>query len=385
MKHLSKRNTRGFTLVEMMFVLSIVSALAGVSVKVYQQHRDNLTAKETGAYLAQYNSAVRSFLGFNANDSLTNSGCAPTTGAAPCEIVGTNWLKTNDGTCAAATATSNSPEPHLACGFPDSIFGITPTTQLFISAAGAVHAVTYMGPVNGINGEQRNDLSVLAASAANAQQPTVGYSSVTGGGTPLAGTAFYQYYSFNSVEGDTWGYDPATQAEQPQDGELVAEANTAPSLDAWLRTDGSNAMQGDLDMGGNSITNADQITAGTVNADDINIDGGNIREQMANVQTVAPDAEVNMPICPAGFSPQIYVSPSQAWVPEKYIGGFDSYATVNAGGDGWIVKLLVYTDDLGGDGSGWEDAADSRATYPSGELIVITQCQEDANPRPGVS
>lgn len=247
----------GYVLVSAMLALTLVSAVMVfvLGQRLEAQIRDEAVAR--GRYLAHYNSGVRAFISDLGAQSIVSSGCA----GAPCIIAGTLWLKDSDDCPDANAAGVVSVEPYLECSFPDSFAGIQPRTAIFDTGA-AIHAVTYMGTFTGSQEEVRMDLAQLSALSAISEQPSVGMSTVTGAGTPigtpLAGTAFFQYYVYEDGL-SVWGY-AAGQAAPPADGELVAEANTAPSLDSWLRTDGSNAMQADLNMNGNDI-----VGAGTVN------------------------------------------------------------------------------------------------------------------------
>lgn len=348
---------KGYVLISAMLALAIVSAIMVfvLGQRLEAQIRDEATAR--GRYLAHYNSGVRAFISDLGVQAVVDSGCT----GLPCEITGTLWLKDSDECPAATAAGVASVEPYLECSFPDSFAGIQPRTALFDTGT-AIHAVTYMGTFRGSQEENRLDLAQLAALSAVSEQPSVGMSTVTGAGTPigtpLAGTAFFQYYVYEDGL-SVWGYAPA-QAAAPLDGELVAEANTAPSLDAWLRTDGSNAMQSDLDMNGNDIVGARavNIVDGYVGAVDARLSdavyfGGLFRH---GAFLEKPTCDRDLLVNPGGEgTPQAFVTTSGV-----------VYQTDAASGGEPLHGFLAYAVDCAGNSAAGQDNDQNTCGIPPG-------------------
>lgn len=202
------KKQRGVTLIELILVIGLISFMTVLSFAEKQAEMDNRQAVATGALLAQYNNAIRSWVSDNPNAaSVTRSGSA--------------WLKPTS--CGGSSAVE-----YLSCNFPDATpanpikFGRLSIASV-ITATGSspnrvVRVVTETSPFTLSNG-LRADLSGLAAISAAA--------SVVQGSTPVSGTEG----SFRS--------NPLTAAVT-----MVASNNA--STDAWLRTDGSNTMNNNL-------------------------------------------------------------------------------------------------------------------------------------------
>ncbi|TJY57299.1 hypothetical protein E4T66_18000 [Sinimarinibacterium sp. CAU 1509] len=301
-----KRQHGLFSLVGIMFALVILGLLLPTINGWLTESRLRTKADASGALLAQYTGALRAFLSDRGDTAIVDAGC---TVGTLCAMTGTDWLK-NSADCAVATGTLT--QSYLPCNFPNVIYGRALTTHLFVNA-GNNHAVVRMDGWVDRQQAPRPDLSTRAAVNANASTAGMGVQTVSGGGpdyaalNPLAG-AFYSYYVYET--GDAWNYDAGTEAPAPTDNQIVAESNSAPSLDAWLRTDGSNHMNADLDMDGHDIINVNNIDAnsasfaGDVTANDfiVNALGGQrVSSFWSNsIVVTAAGVDVAQPTCPAG-------------------------------------------------------------------------------------
>ncbi|MCP1674261.1 prepilin-type N-terminal cleavage/methylation domain-containing protein [Natronocella acetinitrilica] len=233
-RSLTFRHQRGFTLLELMLVIGIASA---VMIMTFQEKEREMTyarAQQLGVELYQYNNAVRSWLAVNANDASAHG-----------TYTGTAWLKS---TACGGLIDDSAPgdSAFLACQFPDQTrFGALTYTTVVGSDAddfetdagrecaamgGVVCAETHMPPVLS-RGEPAPDLAGLAAI------------------TAAGGTASNLIPTFAATDG-LFNSDPAT-------ARVTMLSSTNGGNDAWLRIDGSNRM-----AGGISWINDDRSEAG---------------------------------------------------------------------------------------------------------------------------
>ena len=181
-------------------------------------------AQITGNQLAQYNNAVRIFVGENASSS------------TPSAKTGVNWLK--DPSCGGPS--SNPAGGFLPCGFPtQTSLGQTYRTT-FTKTGGVLAASTTISkPVLvGLKGYE----AVLASKISATASATPGNISGVGADT------FYDYSANPSVN-----IASSNASANPNFGTVRSTASTNPAFGAWLRTDGSNAMKADIDMNGHSL------------------------------------------------------------------------------------------------------------------------------------
>ncbi|TAM11558.1 MAG: hypothetical protein EPN72_10805 [Nevskiaceae bacterium] len=211
-------------------------------------------------------------------------------------------------------------------------------------------------PVTGHDGQVRPDLGALAALTATGSMAGLGMTTAAGGAPPVPtiSGAFYSYYTFT---GGPWAY-AANQAPVPAVNSLVAEANTAPSLDVFLRTDGSNAMAADLDMGGHNIVNVKGIQAtGIVQAKDVvlgNLNGAALSGVWSGASTITSvPVAITKPTCPApGAVPDAVFAPqmtdfyrnndagSPTATPSGYT-GVPRYSISSASPSAWVLAAGV--------------------------------------------
>jgi len=215
-----RHNEKGFMLLQ---AVTAIALSAIVSVGLMQKNIEDQSVSQAeiaGKLIHQYTSAVAEYTSDN-----------NTTIAAGYNPVGANWLRTA-ATCGAGNGTGA--KDYLPCSFPSTFsFGLTPNT-LFTSLGGGKWSVTttFGRILNGAN--IRMDLAEIAKKAA------MGLGNEQA--TPLTSTTFHEY-KVDYTAGVT-------------EGTLLSVVNTNASTDAWLRTDGSNQMNANLNVGGNDVVNA---------------------------------------------------------------------------------------------------------------------------------
>lgn len=212
--------TRGFTLLEMVVVLAIASLLTTSFVRFIGAYLDGVTATKVGTLTSQYNNAVRNWL--IANKTVANGTTQN----------GIGWLET--AACGGTSAIL-----YLPCNFPTTPgLGGTFSTTFVNSGGGNVTATTTVGPIT-IRGLKRGDLAGLAASVAAAFYAP--------GAQP---SSSFGTYTANNPLGTV---------------EATASLTAGTNSDPWLRTDGSNKMENDINFDpaavSANINNANNVNA----------------------------------------------------------------------------------------------------------------------------
>jgi prepilin-type N-terminal cleavage/methylation domain-containing protein len=206
---------RGFTLVEMLIVLTIAASVITLGSKLALRWMEKSQAEDLGRMLAQYTAAVSNHL---------NSATPPAPGA----YTGTAWLQ-DAATCPGATG----PSDFLPCGFRTLLpWGLTFTTTV-TNVAGNFNATTTLGtaPLT-VGGKTRLDLaghSILAARSVTG-------ASDLGGAMFTLGLIDFDFNGANVIQS-------------------VVSTSSTPA-EPWLRVDGTNQMLADLNNGGNRFTNS---------------------------------------------------------------------------------------------------------------------------------
>lgn len=221
---------RGATLVELMLTLSLMGVITVSMFAQRSSEMDVVMAKGLGTQLLQYNNAVQSFIADNPN------------GTYPLPRSGTAWLKHTS--CPGG----QSPISYLPCDFPrfDTEGAIklgdmmisTRLTRQTVSGNTFIQAATDTTPIryNNVNRADLAGISALVAASGG---------SGTGSPNPLMTNS-----SFGS---------------NPQTARVTMTASSARSQDAWLRTDGSNRMSGNIVFDpANPITNREVLGVATV-------------------------------------------------------------------------------------------------------------------------
>jgi len=208
----------GFTLLELILVLAIGSTILAVTANRQAENALQSKAEQTGGLVAQYNTAVASYL-------LDNG---PTTPART--YTGTAWLKDRTN-CPGGTASVQ----YLPCGFPNTLpFNQRPTTVI-TNINGKVNATTTFGPrpLEARGGYRGDIASEVVGQALAKMQNIIGI----------------QTFALNDTNLIT---------------STVSTSGNNPS--AFFRVGGTNSMLADLDVGGHDVDNANTVNARTLRA-----------------------------------------------------------------------------------------------------------------------
>lgn len=227
----SLRSQRGQMLIGAVLAIGLLAlVLAGV-LRVWRTHQIQARANAYGQTLAQFAVGLRGYIA-------AAQGGTVTLPANPYTVNGVNWLK--PPSCGGAA--SNPAAGFVPCTFDGGLLG--PQYRTTVTQAGtAIEARTFVFvPRDMVGVAGVGSLAAATTEAALAQQAL-----------PANGT-FYTVLA-NTAANATGpvgvsGIAPANR------GRVMAIVNNSPSNDVWLRTDGTNMMLGDLNMGGRSLTNA---------------------------------------------------------------------------------------------------------------------------------
>ena len=233
------RGQRGNAVIAALIGIAIVGALAVAWLRLAEQQRQDDMAKDAGRSVAQFAVGLRGFV----SAVQANNGLAF---ASP--RVGVDWLKPP----ACGGLPTNPVVGFLPCNYRAGGIGkdfsstvtVDPTTNVVEAR------MNYLVPAG------RDQGSRVAAAREVALQARA--NQVSG-----SGTSFFQAWANVPVTATA----PASPTVAPgaDAGRVLLVINNAPSNDVWLRTDGTNRMLANLNMGGNSIGNArDGAFAGNV-------------------------------------------------------------------------------------------------------------------------
>jgi type II secretory pathway pseudopilin PulG len=229
----NQRAQRGFALLASVVGVALFTYMLSIGAQAFAVWLEHQDAQVKGVRVAQYNSAVASWI--NA------AGAAVPTG----NYNGIGWLQ-NAATCAGATGAAD----FLPCGFDGLLsFGLQFNTQVDTNAtdpavpAGRVRAVTNLGTPR-LPGAGSPPLMAYGGALLQAAQAYVGISQLRA--QNLVGLTSYRLLP-----------DPAGG---PND-QLIAQVDTSVNVDPWLRVDGSNSMQANLNVGGNDVVNSRDVNA----------------------------------------------------------------------------------------------------------------------------
>lgn len=219
-----KKNQNGYTLLEMMMVVGLVTFMTILSMQRDAFDLEVTKAKAVGSELLQFNNAVRSWLSNNV-------------GASPAVYNGTAWLKHTS--CTGGLSGIG----YLPCNFPDyssanpSKFGNLSITSSITTTGTSPNQITTVtsstSPFRLDAGEPRSDLSGVAA--------IVAASGRTIDGTPALMT----------TEGSF--------AANPLTAIITMRSRNNGSTDAWLRTDGSNTMNSNITFKSSNGSNLREV------------------------------------------------------------------------------------------------------------------------------
>lgn len=266
---------RGFSLLGVLLGLGVAASVAAIALEMqHRQFMDDLAA-EAGTDLASLALGMRGFIAAAQNNPAIIPGGV---------IAGTNWLK--PPSCGGAA--TNPAQGYIPCAFPsyngfDTPFGVSFSTQITRDAATnlIVARTTYI-PTN-IPLARRAAIASRVAVTASRQDasPATGLFTLYLSNVPTAADGAS---GRNAVIGNT---------ANANFGRVLAVVNNAPSNDIYLRTVGTNSMLGALNMGGQDIVNAKDITAtGNVSADGtlnvgqgIGVSSGDVTLATGNLKT----------------------------------------------------------------------------------------------------
>lgn len=217
----------GVTLIELILVVGIMSVMTMLSFYEKQADLEQSRARQVGAYLYQYNNAVRSALAQGLVTASVNK-------------LGTDWLK--NSTCGGFLGVGSE---FLPCDFPTAtiadpiLFGkLSLSTVIIVNGTAPtkkITATTMTSPftLTSPSGatDVRADLSGIASLSAAAAL-TSGFQSGAAGLSPYTATTDSSYKS-----------DPVT-------AKITMVASNSASNDVWLRTDGGNKMHASLGFDG---------------------------------------------------------------------------------------------------------------------------------------
>lgn len=221
------RDQRGFTLLEIIVVIWLGSIFMLSFVRGITSILDGMSASKIGSLTSQYNNAVRNWM--EANKTVPNGTVEN----------GIGWLLTP---ACGGTGTVL----YLPCNFPTTP-GLSGTFKTTFSnlGGGNVTANTVVGPII-MRGKKRGDMAGIAATAAS--------SYFAPGAQP---SSSFGTYSANNPLGTV---------------EATASLTAGTNSDPWLRTDGSNKMENDINFDTTAVSaninnvndvNANALIAGT--------------------------------------------------------------------------------------------------------------------------
>lgn len=225
------KNQLGYGSIVALLLATTLAASAFAAWAGFEDRRQrNQVAEIEGNALAQFGVGLRGMVAaVQANPALLPAG----------PQLGVDWLKAP----ACGGLAGNPATGHVPCEFTGGSFGsLYVTTFSRNPATNFVEARTsFVVPVLGGDPGQRPIVAERLAEGALRQQTS-----------PLNGM-FYQVWAnvpANAVAPRNPALAPGVDA-----GRVLMLAQNAPSNDIWLRTDGTNRMLADLNVGGNSLVN----------------------------------------------------------------------------------------------------------------------------------
>lgn len=228
------RQQRGYALLAVSLGLILFTGLVLMWAKADAQRAFNERAAGEGAHAAQFAVGLRGFIAAaQAEPSLIPGGTQ----------TGVNWLKAP--TCGGLT--TNPASGYLPCHFTGGHYGPSYTTT-FTHDAPTNHLLVrthFTVMETGTGDPRRRGMfaeRVVAAAIATQGQPNSGVFF-----TAFANTPANAMGPPNPIPAGGPGVD---------NGRVVMLASNAPTNDIFLRTDGTNHMEANLNMGGMSIGNA---------------------------------------------------------------------------------------------------------------------------------
>lgn len=382
----ARRLQTGSFLLEAMFALAIMTSVTVLYVRMADHKAKATRAEIEGEALGQFAVGLRGFVANAQSDPALIPGG---------EMTGVNWLKSP----ACGGIASNPAEGYVPCNFTGQTFGSLYRSRFTYDATtNAIEARTdFIVPTVGDGPRNSILLADRVVETANSQQT-------------LANNGMF-YVAYANVPPTAMGVatGAAIADPGPDAGRVVMVVNNAPSQDIWLRTDGTNKMLANLNMGGNSLANAKdgrftgqvQIDQGmTVTNGVAELRGGAITPDVAltsigkaatqgiydaRVLTGANSYSVPKPDCTkAGNRPAIYVA-MQGTGTINADGAYnadtlyESRADVVDTGGSWTISPIVRGTrfDFSPDGAGGMtiDRSVVQRNAHDMRLVVLLRCQ----------
>lgn len=261
MKNYLSRKQKGFSLFEVIVIISIISFFAVLGLQAKKNENDQEKGRNIGIKLMTYNQGVSRFISMNAANTALRD--LDVDGDGIVEFQGVNWLRSN--TCADGLATTG----YLPCDFEDGLPFINDTifiTRINVEEPDTLSAHTHVdfrgedfrGPaLSSINESMLGLAAITAMGGDNGEifslndNGAIG-STIDGDGNPTTrlflGSSDSRYlYCLNGI--DETLLDPACSIDGGntiEGGLLVATTNTEANRDSWVRTDGSTPMNNRL-------------------------------------------------------------------------------------------------------------------------------------------
>ncbi len=349
-----RRSQSGQFLEGMGLALILLLIVLGVLFKSWQYSQAQEAAKGQGNILAQFATGVRGFV-------TAVQGGSVTLPSNPYTVTGVTWLM--PPSCGGPA--SNPVAGYIPCGFPNGFTqqAYSTTISLNTSTNAILAQTTYF--VHAMPGFTAASSRAFAADVASAAMATQDQSP-TG--------QFYNVFD-NTPLGATAQTDPSAQVAADY-GRVTLSINNAPSNNIFLRVDGTNQMLANLNVGGNSIVNADNGSfsgsahvAGTVQIDNglsvtagtADLRGGVITPDTAltdigwyasqgvyDVQILTGSTSYNVPkpnctlAANGTSSPAIYVAMQGTGSPEGTADAiYSAYSSVVDNGTYWTITPIV--------------------------------------------
>lgn len=231
---MKKIRQRGFTLLELVLVMTLISAGAIVTMKEKQLEMDQMQARSLGMELFRFNTAVQKFIAHKSGikDPSEITG----------EYSGVDWLK--DTSCGGEASSSFLACNYLKAGGKTTFGKLDFTTVITHNNVDGFTARTKMSQFK-LSGKQRGDISGLAALVASGA-----YTVKDQPAPPLAqdGTVVY------CPDIATMSASISDICKDDRD-HIIMYARNLGNHDEWLRVDHGNVMQNVLEFrGGEDIT-----------------------------------------------------------------------------------------------------------------------------------
>lgn len=387
-RRMPPRQQRGYMLITVAFAMVFVGAI--MTMLYQQQARSDALMRDAsnGAQAAQFAIGLRGFLAAAQETPAILPGAAKT---------GVNWLKA-PGCGGLATNPANG---YLPCGFTGGPLGASFSTTFTRDAVTNFIEVRTTFVVPPVNGNPKSP--ILAAD--RLVQAALG-----AGALPASTGTFFNAFANVAAAANA----PASPLVAPgvNAGRVVMIASNAPSNDVWLRTDGTNRMLANLNMGGMSIGNArdGQFTGNVRINQQLQVDqgatvmgvtdarGGVITNEVAltgighyategiydaKVYTGATSYSIPKPNCTlAGNTPGIYVGIQSTGTPNNagYTGDaiYGARADVTDAGASWTITPVVQATKFDLVLSGTNLAFNKTITVSAPtdmRVLVMTRCR----------